>query len=154
MNRLLADLEQVQQRLKELEGAIAERCGVSQEAALIASMPGVGHFTATALACRVGRVERFQAPGADAGEVKQPDAGEGVSLPGRPVAGLDEQRGGAKQRALPQGAQDQLECPDQTPPGAAHRQTGTSNSGPPNVHRPSKPCTALAPVLNPVTVVA
>src|SRR5262249_31344801 len=24
-----------------------------------ASMPGVGHFTATALACRVGRVERF-----------------------------------------------------------------------------------------------
>jgi transposase len=59
MNHLLTDLERVQQRLKELEGVIAARCGVSQEAALIASMPGVSHFTATSLACRVGRVERF-----------------------------------------------------------------------------------------------
>jgi transposase len=59
MDQLLADLERAQQRLKDLEGVLARRCGVSQEAALIASMPGVGHFTATALACRVGRVERF-----------------------------------------------------------------------------------------------
>jgi transposase len=59
MNHLLADLERLQQRLKELEGVIAQRCGVSPEAALIASMPGVSHFTATALSCRVGRVERF-----------------------------------------------------------------------------------------------
>ncbi len=59
MDHLLADLERAQQRLKDLEGVIARRCGVSREAALIASMPGVGHFTATALACRVGRVERF-----------------------------------------------------------------------------------------------
>jgi transposase len=59
MNHLLADLERLQQSLKELERVIAQRCGVSQEAALIASMPGVSYFTATALACRVGRVERF-----------------------------------------------------------------------------------------------
>jgi transposase len=59
MNHLLADLERVQQRLKELEGVIAQRCGVSKEAALLATMPGVSHFTATSLACRVGRVERF-----------------------------------------------------------------------------------------------
>jgi transposase len=59
MDHLLADLERVQQRLKELEGVIAQRCGVSQEAALLATMPGVSHFTATSLACRVGRVERF-----------------------------------------------------------------------------------------------
>jgi transposase len=59
MDHLLADLEQVQQRLKELEGVIAERCGVSKEAVLLSSMPGVSHFTATSLACRVGRVERF-----------------------------------------------------------------------------------------------
>src|SRR5262249_5240496 len=59
MNHLLTDLERVQQRLKELEGVIAQRCGVSKEAALIASMPGVSRFTATSLACRVGRVERF-----------------------------------------------------------------------------------------------
>src|SRR6516225_9785829 len=59
MNHLLADVEQIQQRVKELEQVIAQRCGVSEEAGLIASMPGVSYFTATSLACRVGRVERF-----------------------------------------------------------------------------------------------
>jgi transposase len=59
MNHLLTDVEQVQQRVKKLEQVIAQRCGVSAEAGLIASMPGVSYFTATSLACRVGRVERF-----------------------------------------------------------------------------------------------
>jgi transposase len=59
MNHLLTDLEHVQQRLKELEQVIAQRCGISEEAVIISSMPGVSHFTATSLACRVGRVERF-----------------------------------------------------------------------------------------------
>src|SRR5262249_51204881 len=59
MNHLLADLELVQGRRKELEQVIAQRCGVSAEAVLLASMPGVSYFTAVALACRVGRVERF-----------------------------------------------------------------------------------------------
>ncbi len=59
MNHLLAELDQVEQRRKELEQVIIERCGVSEEAQLIASMPGVSYFTATSLACRVGRVERF-----------------------------------------------------------------------------------------------
>src|SRR5262249_36292073 len=59
MDHLLGDLEQLRQRLKELERLIAQRCGVSEEAGLIASMPGVSYFTATSLACRVGRVERF-----------------------------------------------------------------------------------------------
>jgi len=59
MNYLLTDLDRLQERLKELERVIAERSGVSKEAALLATMPGVSHFTATSLACRVGRVERF-----------------------------------------------------------------------------------------------
>jgi transposase len=59
MNHLLADLEQVQQRLKELEKKLAERSAASKEAVILASLPGVSHFTATSLACRVGRVERF-----------------------------------------------------------------------------------------------
>jgi transposase len=59
MDHLLADLEQVQRRVKELERVIAQRCGVSAEAVLLSSMPGVSYFTATSLACRVGRVERF-----------------------------------------------------------------------------------------------
>jgi transposase len=59
MNHLLTDIEQVQQRVKELEQEIAQRCGVSAEAVLLSSMPGVSYFTATSLACRVGRIERF-----------------------------------------------------------------------------------------------
>src|SRR6516165_7422514 len=59
MNHLLADLEQVQGQRQELEQVIAQRCGVSAEAVLLSSMPGVGYFTAVALACRVDRVERF-----------------------------------------------------------------------------------------------
>ena len=59
LNHLLADLEHVQQRQQELEAVIAQRCGTSEAATILASTPGVGHFTATALACRVGRVQRF-----------------------------------------------------------------------------------------------
>ncbi len=59
MSHLLVDLENVQQRKQELEEKLAQRCGTSEAATLLASMPGVGHYTATALACRVGRVERF-----------------------------------------------------------------------------------------------
>jgi transposase len=59
LNHLLLDLERVQERLKELEKVIAERCGASEAATILVSMPGVAHFTATALACRVGQVQRF-----------------------------------------------------------------------------------------------
>jgi transposase len=40
MNHLLTDIEQVQQRVQELERVIAQRCGVSDQAVLLASMPG------------------------------------------------------------------------------------------------------------------
>jgi len=59
MNYLLVDLQHVEQRVKELEETIAQRCGASEDAVLLSSMPGVGCFTATGLASRVGRVERF-----------------------------------------------------------------------------------------------
>ena len=60
MDHLLADLEQADRRLKDLEQAIARRSAGSPTVAVLASMPGVGRgFTALSLACRVGRVERF-----------------------------------------------------------------------------------------------
>ena len=60
MNHLLAALEQVEQRKKELEKVIAQRNDTSKAAAILSSMPGMGSgFTAMSLACRVGRVERF-----------------------------------------------------------------------------------------------
>lgn len=59
MDHLLTDLKQIQQRIEDLEKVIAERCGTNEDAAIIATTPGVAAFTATSLACRVGRVERF-----------------------------------------------------------------------------------------------
>jgi transposase len=60
MNQLLIELEQIQQRLKELEQVISKRFAASKEVTILTSMPGVGDgYTALSLACRVGRVERF-----------------------------------------------------------------------------------------------
>jgi transposase len=59
MNHLLADLEHIQERLEELEKVIAQRSSTSEAATILVSMPGVAHFTATALACRIGQVQRF-----------------------------------------------------------------------------------------------
>jgi transposase len=60
MTHFLAALEQVEQRMKELEKVIAQRYDTSKQAAILSSMPGMGGgFTAMSLACRVGRVERF-----------------------------------------------------------------------------------------------
>jgi transposase len=59
MDHLLADVQQVQKRIEDLETAIAERCGNSDDAVLLATIPGVAAFTATSLVCRIGRIERF-----------------------------------------------------------------------------------------------
>ena len=59
VNHLLADLEHIQRQLKELEKVIASRCSTNELATILVSIPGVADFTATALACRIGRVERF-----------------------------------------------------------------------------------------------
>jgi transposase len=60
MDHLLADLEQAEKRLKDLEQVIARRSAANKDVAVLSSMPGVGRgFTALSLVCRVGRVERF-----------------------------------------------------------------------------------------------
>lgn len=59
MQYLLADLEYAQHRVDEIEKIIAQRVKTSEDAVLISSIPGAGGYTATALACRVGRIERF-----------------------------------------------------------------------------------------------
>ena len=56
---MLADLEHFQQQFDELEKVIAQRCDLSESATLLTSIPGVAQFTATSLACRIGRPERF-----------------------------------------------------------------------------------------------
>ena len=59
LNHLLADLEHVQGWMAKLEVVLSGRCESSETAKLLATTPGVGRFTATALACRIGRVQRF-----------------------------------------------------------------------------------------------
>ena len=59
VNHLLADLEQIQLRIAALEKVITERCETNETATILLSTPGIAHFTAISLACRVGRVERF-----------------------------------------------------------------------------------------------
>ena len=59
MNYLLVDLERIQQRIRELEKVIIQRCGHSKSAELLRSMPGIGFFTAISLVCRIGDVQRF-----------------------------------------------------------------------------------------------
>lgn len=59
LDHLLSDLEHIDRRIEELEQVITQRCEVNEDAVLLASIPGVAAFTATSLACRVGRVERF-----------------------------------------------------------------------------------------------
>ncbi len=56
---LLSDLERIDRRIEELEKTIVERFGWSDDAALLATIPGVAAFTAISLACRIGRIERF-----------------------------------------------------------------------------------------------
>ena len=59
LDHLLEDLELIEKRLSELQEVIVDRCDAREDAKLLRSMPGVGHFTATALACRVADVSRF-----------------------------------------------------------------------------------------------
>ncbi|MDP6556100.1 MAG: transposase [Pirellulaceae bacterium] len=59
MDHLLADVKQVQQRMEDLEKAIALRCGGSDDAMLLSTIPGVAAFTATSLACASAELNAF-----------------------------------------------------------------------------------------------
>ena len=59
MDYRLTDLEQVQQRLRELEALVTKRCRENANARILRSAPGIGFFTAISLACRIGEIDRF-----------------------------------------------------------------------------------------------
>src|SRR5205085_1827145 len=63
----------------------------------------------------------LQALEARAGEVEQSPGGASAAVPGRPFAGIDEQRGGARQPALSQGAEEHLRGADAAALGTAAR---------------------------------
>jgi len=62
MNLLLPQWELLDEQLEVVEAKIAERAAADEQAKLLESMPGVGHYSAVAIASRIGDIERFKRP--------------------------------------------------------------------------------------------
>jgi transposase len=62
MNLLLPQWELLDGQLEIVEAKIAERAAADEQAKLLESMPGIGHYSAVAIASRIGDVKRFKRP--------------------------------------------------------------------------------------------
>lgn len=62
MNLLLPQWEMLDEQLEAAEAKIAERAAVNEQAQLLESVPGLGHYSAVAIASRIGNIDRFQRP--------------------------------------------------------------------------------------------
>jgi transposase len=62
MNLLLPQWELLDEQLEAVEAKIAERAAADEQAKLLESMPGMGHYSAVAIASRIGDIERFKRP--------------------------------------------------------------------------------------------
>jgi len=62
MNLLLPQWELLDEQLQAVEAKIAERAAADEQAKLLESMPGLGHYSAVAIAARIGNIERFKRP--------------------------------------------------------------------------------------------
>ena len=62
MNLLLPQWELLDEQLEVVEAKIAERAAADEQAKLLESMPGMGHYSAVAIASRIGNIERFKRP--------------------------------------------------------------------------------------------
>jgi len=63
MNLLLPQWAMFDEQLEVVEAKIAERAAADEQAKLLESMPGMGHYSAVAIASRIGKIERFKRPG-------------------------------------------------------------------------------------------
>ena len=59
---LLPQWEMLDQQLEVVEAKIAERAQADEQAKLLESMPGLGHYSAVAISSRIGDIERFKRP--------------------------------------------------------------------------------------------
>jgi transposase len=59
---LLPQWELLDSQLELVEGKIAERAEADERVKLLESVPGLGHYSALAIASRIGNIERFQRP--------------------------------------------------------------------------------------------
>jgi transposase len=62
MNLLLPQWEMLDGQLEVADGKITERAAADEKAKLLESMPGLGHYSAVAIASRIGDIERFKRP--------------------------------------------------------------------------------------------
>ena len=62
MNLLLPQWELLDEQLEAVEAKIAERAAADEQAKLLESVPGMGHYSAVAIASRIGNIERFKRP--------------------------------------------------------------------------------------------
>jgi transposase len=62
VNLLLPQWELSDAQLEVVEAKIAERAEADEQVKLLESVPGVGHYSAVAIASRIGNVDRFRRP--------------------------------------------------------------------------------------------
>jgi transposase len=62
MNLLLPQWELLDAQLEVVDAKIAERAEADEQARLLESVPGIGHYSAVAIASRIGDIERFKRP--------------------------------------------------------------------------------------------
>jgi transposase len=63
MDLLLQQWAMLDEHLEAVEKKIAERAEADEQAKLLESIPGMGHYSALAIASRIGDIERFKRPG-------------------------------------------------------------------------------------------
>ncbi len=63
VNHLLQQWTMLDEQLKTVDEKISERAGADEQATLLQSMPGLGEYSALAIASRIGDINRFKGPG-------------------------------------------------------------------------------------------
>ena len=62
VNQLLRQWAMLDEQLEEVDGKICVRAATDEQAKLLQSMPGIGEYSALAIASRIGPIERFKRP--------------------------------------------------------------------------------------------
>jgi transposase len=62
MNLLVVQWELLDEQLEVVEAKIAERAAADDRVKLLESVPGLGHYSAVAIASRIGNIDRFRRP--------------------------------------------------------------------------------------------
>ncbi len=60
LNLLLPQWDMLEKQLKAVDAKIAERAAADEQVQLLATVPGLSHYSALAISARIGDIERFQ----------------------------------------------------------------------------------------------